>query len=148
MLVGGGLLFAAGTVFEAWLFRYGPRSSFGRRVLRQQYTNTPLPMVVRGGVGALPVWIAVTGLAATMAFVGPAFVRWLFGPFLAVGVLAFILSYRVPPPFLPQFLRDEIAAGLIELQRPDAFDWLYLAIVLGALVVGTVLLLLVNLGFG
>jgi hypothetical protein len=59
----------------------------------------------------------------------------------AVGVgmipIATHLSYRVPAPGLPAWLREDIAAGLVEPARPDFLDraTFWLLMVLGT--VGT-----------
>lgn len=147
-LLGFGLLWYALAGYLAWLYRYGPRHPLFRQILRQIYTNAALPLAVRGGMGALPAWILVIGLSSTIAFVGPTVGRWMAALLVMAFGLACLLSYQAPPPFLPQFLRDEIAQGVIELQRPTLFDWLLLTFVLGLFVVGGMLLLLVNLGFG
>jgi hypothetical protein len=58
-------------------------------------------------------------------------------------MVVFALSYRVPPPLLPRWLRTEIADGRTPISRPDRGDMgcLWACLAFGALTVISVLLL-------
>ena len=64
--------------------------------------------------------------------------RWLGLPALALGEVAFLLSYRVPAPFTPRWLRDEIDRGDTPVARPDRIDWLLFWFVLPVIVLGDI----------
>jgi hypothetical protein len=54
--------------------------------------------------------------------------QWVAAASLAVAYFAFALSYRVPAPFLPDWLRSDIEMGSVPVARPDKGDWLIFAL--------------------
>jgi hypothetical protein len=56
---------------------------------------------------------------------------------IVIASVAFIVSYRVPPPFMPRWMREEIEDGRLELVRPEGIDWLQFWIVVPLIVFGT-----------
>jgi hypothetical protein len=91
--------------------------------VRRVYCGRSLGILFSNSVAVSPFWIAVSWLFAAVVVVPRP-----LGFLLAVlgggaGVLGIALSYRVPAPFLPGWLRSEIDAGLIDVARPSRWDW-------------------------
>ena len=105
-----GLRFAAGR--DEWV-----RS----RMLKMYAQDSPL--FFRNVMSLAPLWGAgalVFGLPFLLPKPWAAFLAK-FG--LAITLLAFVLSYRVPAPLMPGWLRDEMDADRVAVARPDRMDW-------------------------
>ncbi len=71
-----------------------------------------------------PLWgLGALMFASVLLFPRP-WGAWLVLPGVGLIGSAFLAAYRVPPPFLPAWLRDEFTAGSIRLARPTKSDWL------------------------
>lgn len=130
-------LAAAAWFLLEWLL--GHRSARVRRAVRFVYTWESSPLFMRNGPGVAPV-AAAAALLWAVAAVAPSWWlgRWSFAAGLVLVGLAFALAYRVPPPFLPAWLRDEIAQGAVPLARPDRVDWTLFWVAVPVFVLGII----------
>jgi hypothetical protein len=81
------------------------------------------PIMLRNVMPLAPVWAAgsaMIGLPFILPLPWPAY---LAGLGLPVAGLAFALSYRVPAPLMPGWLKTEVESGRIAVARPDRWDW-------------------------
>lgn len=140
------LFCAACAISFAFLATIGPRYEWTRRMLRRMYTNPAFPLILRGGVGILPVLTLASSLLVVALAVPRDLGQWLLLAFLDILGAGLLLTYRTPPPFTPQFLRDEIESGVVRLQRPDGFDRLVFVVLILYGVMVNVLVPLLFLG--
>jgi hypothetical protein len=117
--------------FVAYLLVRTGRGSRG--TIRVWYMNEVLPQYLRAGVAILPV-LGCAGLAITTSFLlldvpgaPKTLTLLLFVGAALLMQLSWIIAYRVPPPFLPPWLRAEIDAGIVPVARPTRGDWVLFA---------------------
>lgn len=122
------LLCVGSALYFVFMTTVGPRFERWRRVMRRTYTNPLFPLMFRGAVGVFPILGLACGVLVVGLLLPRPLAQWFALAWLDLGGLAFLLTYRAPPPFMPQFLRDEIDRGVVPLQRPDWSDWLVFAI--------------------
>jgi hypothetical protein len=147
VVVGLGFLAAAG--LTALMGVWGPRSERGRRILRGTYTNPYQPLVWRAWVGTIPPMVLAFVAMAAIALLPRGLAPWMVIGAIDLESLAIVLSYRVPQPFLPAFLREEISTGVTALARPTRTDWVILGLYVPLAIVGNIawlLLVVVNHG--
>jgi hypothetical protein len=117
---------------------YATRSDRGRILARQTFTNRGTIPVFRNVVPLAPVLALGSGLLGAAVLLPRSVGPWLAIPAMFALGIAFLLSYRVPPPFLPSWMRDEIDRGELDAPRPDALDWALFWIVLPFVVLGPI----------
>jgi hypothetical protein len=132
------LAFVGAGVFLLVMRVYTTRSERGRTLARQTFATAGTIQVFRNVVPMAP----ILALGAVLIGAGVLLPRSV-GPWLAIpGLLAlgtaFLLSYRVPPPFLPSWMRDEIDRGELDPPRPGALDWVLFWMVLPFVVLGPI----------
>lgn len=125
----------------------GPRSERWQRSTRRIYTTAGFPLFYRSLVGVYPVLALACAVVVLAALLPRSVGQWLGLAWLDLLGIAVLLTYRTPPPFTPQFLRDEIARGQIPLQRPDSFDRIVLVFIVAALIFLNIALPMLILGY-
>ncbi len=101
-----------------WLAR-SPNTS-GR--LRENYTNSSMPLALRNTVAMAPIHALGGLLLAGTLVAPPALVGWLaLASFLSFEI-GLLMSYKVPAPLLPTWMKREIAEGTLEPARPNRWD--------------------------
>ena len=121
-----------GPVIWYWL----NATSRGRDRALGLYTSRSSPIWIRNCIALGPVWAVVAGLAFLVTIAPAEAARWLLATTVVVGLAAFAVSYRVPPPFLPSWLREEIEGGGFGMARPYRTDWLLFWLVVPFGVIG------------
>jgi hypothetical protein len=124
------------------------RSQRARRAFRTTYMARYLPIVWRNAVSLLPAWAAVVVVFALTPSLPRSGALWIVVVTLAIGLVSFVLAYRVPAPFLPPWLRDEIAQGVTPVARPDRGDWVVFWFVVPLTLVGLFAGLVLILAYG
>lgn len=114
------------------LFRvYADRSEQFRATARRMYTHHAYGIWRRNVIGVVPLLAPAALLFGLLAVWPLPIARFMVSPTIFLGLLAFMASYRVPAPFLPAWLRTEIAEGVITIgcgcrpsdgDRPPADD--------------------------
>ena len=99
---------------------------------------------LRNSIALYPVWAIGSLLFGFSVLLPRSLAQWALIVPLDLVAAAFFLSYRVPAPFLPGWLREEIRAGITPVARPDRFDWLLFWIVMPAIILGSISLPLLN----
>jgi hypothetical protein len=121
------LLASAAVTF---LRAYAERSERGRDLARRMYSDSSWPQPTRNLVPLAPLWVAML-LAFGVALVVPrSAAPWPVLVAFVIGTVAFVLAYRVPAPFLPRWLREDIASGKVPPATPTRGDWLLFWLVL------------------
>ena len=146
-LVDAQLFFLGGATLFAALPALGPRSERWRRVLRRMYTSPMWPLAMRGSVGVYPIMALACAVIGLGVLLPQPLAQWAALAFVDLMGLALILACRTPPPFTPRFLRDEIAARTVPLQRPDWFDRLVLALLVAGVIYANVFFPLLIFGY-
>lgn len=125
-----GVGFLAG-MYAWYRSRRAETGLFARRI----YVRESMPIFVRN-VGLMPIWGTGLLMGASLVLLPRWLAQWATIPMLVVVLVAFMLSYRVPAPFLPRWLRDEIEQGVTPVARPDFGDWLLFAAAVALAVIG------------
>jgi hypothetical protein len=125
----------------------GSRSELIKRAVRRSYTSPALLFSMRSAVGVMPLLAVASALLAICTLPPGAIGGWLAIAAIAVMAAAIAASYRVPPPFLPQWLRAEISQGVTALQRPSRWDWLMFWFLTPLFVLGAISLALLLVVF-
>jgi hypothetical protein len=98
-------------------------SERGRIGLKSVYTST-LPLWFRNLFAAPVAAVGLIPALFALLFVLPRVVAaWTTVPIMVLCLVSLVLSYRVPAPWLPRWLREEISSGTVPVARPDAMDW-------------------------
>jgi hypothetical protein len=109
---------------------YPSRSIRGRDFVRRSlYSNSSLTLAVRNLPALAPIWVGMLLAYSTAVLVPRPTALWLVLVAFLLGTAAFILSYRVPAPLLPAWLREEVEAGRTLVATPTTSDWLLFWIV-------------------
>ncbi len=140
------LLFLAVCAAVAALIRIYPmRSARGRNFARRLYTNESNLEAHRNFIALAPLWVTMCALFAVAVVIPRWAAQWILVPALAVGFISFLVSYRVPAPFLPRWIREEIVQGITRVARPTRGDWLifWLVFPIGVLALISAVLLIV-----
>jgi hypothetical protein len=112
------LLAAIAALVTRWLARSPETSGH----LRANYTNSRIPVALRNSVAFAPIYALAGLFLASTAVAPPSLVPWLaLASFLSFEI-GFVISYRVPAPFLPTWMKREIAEGTLEPARPNRWD--------------------------
>ncbi len=141
ILLFGGLCLAG--VYGSWR----RRSPDGGAFFLAMYRKESSPIWWRNLAGLIPVW-TVAALLFTAAALLPRWAgQWLALATIVVAAIAFGLSYRVPAPFLPRWIRREIDMGRVGVARPDKGDWFLFVMVMSVAVIGIPSVILLVLVF-
>jgi hypothetical protein len=125
---------------------YSTRSQRGRRAVRTLYASQGALIWMRNAVSLVPLLAPATLLLGLGSLLPRSFGELLSAPALALVGLSLALSYRVPPPFLPTWLRDEIDRGVTQVSRPTSQDWMVFWLLIPLLIVlGPLALLFLSL---
>lgn len=108
---------------------FAERFERGRRLTREMYTNASYPHYMRVGILVTPLGALSALLFGISGQLPRAFGAAALTTAIVVAGIAFMISYRVPPPFMPGWMREEIEDGRLELVRPEGIDWLQFWIV-------------------
>ena len=123
------------------------RTPRGVRSLRRTYCDESLPMMLRNAAAVMPLWATSWFFIGLLLFLPRWLAVWVVVFALVVMEIAFVLSYRVPAPFLPRWLRDEIEQGITPVARPDRMDWLLFAMVVALSIAGDISLVILIVVF-
>lgn len=119
------------------------RSEHAHSNARRMCTDPRVPMFLRNYISLSPIWAMGLLLGGTLLLVPRDLGVWLFVPVIGLFAASFTLSYRVPAPFQPGWLREEIERGTTPVARPDRMDWLlYWLVVPMAILADSVLILI------
>lgn len=134
--------FAGLAILAMGLRVFAERFERGRRLTRDMYTNASFPHYVRVGMAVAPL-IALSalllGISVLLARPYGAVVGTIA---IVIAGISFMISYRVPPPFMPGWMREEIEDGRLELVRPEGIDWLQFWIVVPIILFGSISLII------
>ena len=130
--------FAAFGVGLLVLRAYAEHSWRGRNTFRRMYANERFPQWVRATISLAPVWFVAMALLSVSAVLPRNVAVWVLLIAIDVSATALALSYRVPQPLMPTWLREEIASGRTAVARPDRVDWILLWGVLLLFAIGNV----------
>jgi hypothetical protein len=138
------LVFGAGGVagaFVSWRRLSPEHGAF----LRVMYENRTAPIWLRNQVAMVPLWTIGSLLLGGAGLLPRLAAQWVALAAVVVATIAFGLSYRVPAPLLPTWLRQDIRQGRVEVASPDRGDWLLfvMAMAVAALGIPSVILLIV-----
>ena len=128
---------AGGSAFLV-LFRLVADRSSRARVGARSYYGQNLPIFMRNFLALVPLWSAGGLIFGSLLLLPVGLARWVSLPALACIEAAFLLSYRVPAPYMPRWLRDEIDRGATAVARPDRMDWVLFWLVLPVIVLGDI----------
>jgi hypothetical protein len=103
---------------------WADRSERGREAVRQFYINGAILHTVRGWIAMVPLLAPALILIGVGVFLPRSLGIWVTVPASALFGIAFVLSYQVPPPLAPRWMREELNEGRLQLMRPDKLDWL------------------------
>lgn len=109
-----------------------------RRNFRRLYVDDRFPLLLRNTIAVAPLTALGMLSLGSLVLLPRWLAAWLALPALSVIALAVVLSYRVPAPFLPRWLRDEIEQGITPVARPDLGDRVILALILTIFVLGNI----------
>jgi hypothetical protein len=84
------------------------------------------------------VWFVAMALLSVSAVLPRDVAVWVLLIAIDVSAAALALSYRVPQPLMPRWLREEISSGRTAVARPDRVDWILLWGVLLLFAIGNV----------
>lgn len=144
----GGLLVFGGTGMGILAMRwYADTSERGREIARRLYLDQDWLLFVRTFVPMAPLIAASSFVFAIGAVVPNLAQAWLFIPAVILASTAFVLSYRVPPPLAPNWMREEFASGRLAPQRPGTADWILFWIVLPFIVFGPIAIAVLIVAF-
>jgi hypothetical protein len=93
------------------------------------YSNTGAPIWRRNGVFAAPLLTPGMLLFGSLVLFPHPVNQIMVAPTFAFVLAAFVASYRVPAPFLPAWIRDEIDRGITPVARPTGSDWFVFAMI-------------------
>ena len=130
--------FAVFAVSFLVLRAYAERSERGRNTFRRMYTENRYPQSVRAAISLAPIWFVATALLSVSAVLPRNEAVWVLLIAIDVTAAALALSYRVPQPLTPRWLREEISSGRTAVARPDRVDWILLWCVLLLFAIGNV----------
>ena len=130
--------FAAFGVGLLVLRAYAEHSRRGRSTFRRMYANERFPQWVRATISLAPVWFVAMALLSVSAVLPRNVAVWVMLIAIDVGAAALALSYRVPQPLMPRWLREEVSEGRTKVARPDRLDWILLWPVLCLFAIGNV----------
>src|SRR5262249_41702415 len=91
--------------------------------LLAMYRNPGYPIAIRNGIAVGP--ILLIGVATAVLpgiLLGRTAAQWMTVPALLIAQTGYVLAYRVPAPFLPQWLLEDLATGRLDVARPDSGD--------------------------
>jgi hypothetical protein len=112
------LLAAIAALVTRWLARSPETSGY----LRANYTDSRIPLALRNSLAFAPIYALAALFLAGTALAPPSLVPWLaLAAFLGFEI-GFVISYRVPAPFLPTWMKRQIAEGSLEPARPNRWD--------------------------
>jgi hypothetical protein len=131
------LFFAVGTATMVFFRLDAERSERRRKRLRSTYSRDS-PIWIRNGFPLLPLWAPGLLLFSLAAILPRQLALLPIYPALILIEVAFVLSYRVPAPFIPGWLRDEIVRGVTPVARPDRLDWILFWLVLPVIILGDI----------
>jgi hypothetical protein len=106
------------------------RSPERRRKFLVLYQDPRYPIFVRNLIGVGPLWSLVICTLAPILVIPRQDAIWLTVPFFLTFELVSVLSYRVPGTGLPGWVREEIAAGRVQVAVPDRGDRTMLRMIL------------------
>jgi hypothetical protein len=122
------------SMFGLWIG--SGRRERNREAARSLYRESSFPIWWRNGLGVAPLVGTGMLLFACALLVPRELGAWvLLAGVLLIG-LGIALGYRVPAPFLPGWLREEIARGETPVARPSRGDWVLFWLVGPLLVCG------------
>lgn len=113
----------------------------------RMYERRSLPIFARNRLGLMWLWALAALLGATAVVVPRWLGQWVAVLIIGVAYVAFALSYRVPAPFLPGWLKEEIETGRTPVARPDIGDWLLFAFGTVMVALGIPATLILIIGF-
>lgn len=116
------IVFAGAGVLGLGLRIAAGRSGRVRLAYRGLYASN-WPIWLRNALPLAPMWSAGVFLFASLVLLPVRVAQWTSLPAFGLCVAAFVLSYRVPLPFLPGWMRQEIRDGIVVAARPDRADW-------------------------
>jgi hypothetical protein len=122
-----------------WLLVWAGASRY--ETLRQRFVamySQGSPIWIRNGLPLAPIWACGALLLAILVWLPRVAAVVLLIPALGLMELAFVLSYRVPAPLMPSWLRREIELGQTQVARPTRLDWLLFWMVVPVCAVGIV----------
>lgn len=117
LMIGIATFAVVGLMAPFWL-----RSPTTGRSFLSMYANQAYPMFVRNGPALAPLYSVAWVVIAVAVIAPPSIGPWISILWFAIVELAVVLSYRVPAPFLPRWMLEEISAGRVEVARPDRQD--------------------------
>ena len=131
--------FLAGFAVLGLVYRwYASHSERGQATARRLYSSKSQFIWIRNGIALVPLWAPASLLLGGVALLPRTLGAWLSVPVITLAAVSFALSYRVPAPFLPSWLRDEIDRGTTPVARPTGGDWLVFWVVAPIGVLGIV----------
>jgi hypothetical protein len=144
----GGLLVFGGAGIGILAMRwYADTSERGRDIARRLYLDQNRLLFVRAFVPVAPLIAASAFVFAIGAAVPNLAQAWLFIPAVILASIAFLMSYRVPPPLAPNWMREELDDGRLAPQRPGMADWILFWIVLPFIVLGPIAIAVLIVAF-
>ena len=136
------LLFAGTAAAGVMVRLLGDRSQRIRGNLRRTYSNEASPQWLRNALPLVPIWAPASFMMGLLALTPRSAALILLVPVFALIEVGLVLAYRVPAPFLPGWLRDEIKRGVTPVARPDRLDWLLFWVVFPVMIGGDFALIL------
>lgn len=143
----GALAFATLVASIALLSWKRTRTKAAAIAFARMYERRSLPIFARNWIGLMWLWALAALLGATAVVVPRWLGQWLAVLIMGVAYAAFALSYRVPAPFLPGWLREDIETGRTSVARPDVGDWLLFAFGTVMVALGIPATLILIIGF-
>lgn len=100
------------------------------------YNNAYLPLFMRLSFVLAPLYATAIISFGLLAVLPRLWAAWLSILPFACLLAAFVLSYRVPQPLAPSWMRSETMSGHVLNATPDRVDWLMLWVVVPVMVAG------------
>lgn len=122
------LVAAIASLVTRWLARSPSTSGH----IRENYVNSWIPLALRNSVALAPLYALASLFTSASLAMSPTINLWLVLAALLCFEIGVVMSYRVPAPFLPGWMKREIAEGSLEAARPNRLDrpllWIFLTV--------------------
>jgi hypothetical protein len=134
----GAALFIGGALLTLAVWLLSLRFPRYRQPIRSVYSNGALPIWVRNGFAMVPLWSLFGMLFGSFAFLPLGLVKWVLVPIVDVGLLAFVLAYRSPPPLFPRWLAAEVREGRTLIARARVSEWVFFWVIVPIMILGNI----------